>query len=204
MRATHTLPENYQVAGSFSAKKGGVLWLLNLAGLVLLGFFGWFFVQMLYWVRPSSARAGLSLVASGIGGLLVLLLSFVFSIGAMIVLHEGVHGLFFWLFTRARPSFAFKGAYAYAALPGWYLPRNQYFITSLAPFVLISVAGMGLLAICPPSWFVLVLSVMVLNASGAVGDLWVAIWLLRQPVECLAQDEGDAMTLYLPRPVKAN
>ena len=36
------------------------------------------------------------------------------------------------------------------------------------------------------------------NGSGAVGDLAVFFWLMRQPSTCLAYDIGEAVTLYLP------
>ena len=67
----------------------------------------------------------------------------------MIVLHEGLHGLFFWLFTREKPKFAFKGFYAYAAMPDWYLPKKEYLITALAPLVGITLLGVLGLALLP-------------------------------------------------------
>lgn len=122
----------------------------------------------------------------------------------MVLIHEGIHGFFFWLFTHSIPKFAFKGTYAYAAAPGWYFSRKQYFITALSPFLLISLAGLMFMLFFPPAWFIPLLLVMVFNAGGAVGDLWVAIWLLTQPSGCLAHDSGDATTLYIPLESKNN
>ncbi len=48
-----------------------------------------------------------------------------------LVLHELVHGLCFWSFTRDRPRFGWKLIYAYAAAPGWYLPRGRYLTVAL-------------------------------------------------------------------------
>jgi hypothetical protein len=39
---------------------------------------------------------------------------------------------------------------------------------------------------------------VLLNAVGAVGDLLVTAWLLRYPSTALAQDVGDAMTVFAP------
>jgi hypothetical protein len=103
----------------------------------------------------------------------------------------------FW-FTRTRPVFAFRGYYAYAAAPGWYFPRRQYMLVSLAPLVLLSLLGLVLLAFVPAGWFLTVISFVAFNGSGAIGDLAVFIWLLRQPSTCLAYDVGEAVTLYLP------
>jgi hypothetical protein len=102
-------------------------------------------------------------------------------------------------FTRTRPVFAFRGYYAYAAAPGWYFPRRQYILVSLAPLVLLSLLGLVALVFVPAGWFLPVILFMSFNGGGAVGDLAVFFWLLRQPSTCLAYDVGDAVTLYLPR-----
>lgn len=116
----------------------------------------------------------------------------------VIVLHEIVHGLFFWLFTGSRPVFALKIVYAYAGAPDWYLPCRQYMVVGVAPLVVITALGVLLLAVVPQGWLLPVLLFTALNAGGAVGDLGVAAWLLVQPAACLANDEGDRVTLYRP------
>ena len=54
------------------------------------------------------------------------------------------------------------------------------------------------LAVMPVIAVPLVVYALVLNASGAVGDVAVSLWLLRQPVVTLVRDEGTAMTFYGP------
>jgi hypothetical protein len=70
-------------------------------------------------------------------------------LAVQVILHELIHGFFFWFFTRSRPTFGFKGFYAYAAAPDWYLPRNQHLIVALAPLVLITGLGLVLLTFVP-------------------------------------------------------
>ena len=199
MHALQSLPVTYRLAGTLDLSKDRrALLIMNVAGFALMIGFGWLFLQALMWIRPVEAGTGLIFeiygFASGlellVGGLLVTVL--------VIILHEAAHGLFFWIFTHSRPVFAYRIYYAYASAPGWYLPRNQYLITSLAPIVLLTGLGLLLLAILPPAWFLAVLAFMTFNASGAIGDLVVAIWLMKQPVCCLAQDYGDSIALYLP------
>lgn len=48
------------------------------------------------------------------------------------------------------------------------------------------------LAVMPVIAVPLVVYALVLNASGAVGDVAVSLWLLRQPVVTLVRDEGTA------------
>lgn len=198
MRASQTLPPNYRRARTFDLKSTPRLLALNLLGLGLLVLCLWLFGRFVLWVRPADGIQILVFkIADARDGLrwtgVLLLISVL-----MVVVHEGLHGVFFWYFTRQRPHFAFKGAYAYAAAPGWYLPRNQYLITALAPLVVITLLGMIGLAQFPSAWVLPTLLLMSFNASGAVGDLWVALGLLRQPAACLALDQGDAATLFVP------
>ena len=90
-----------------------LIW-LNIFGLALFFLFGWLFLRLTALLRPayqgSSGGINLWLV---INVLLAIVLTF--------IIHELVHGLFFWIFNRSRPTFGFKGAYAYASAPGWYL-----------------------------------------------------------------------------------
>ena len=64
--------------------------------------------------------------------------------------------------------------------------------------LVVLVIGILLLAIVPVRWVPLVMLVVALNAAGAVGDLWVAYWLLRCPAGALGNDQGDVTSLYVP------
>jgi hypothetical protein len=198
MKPTKTLPGNYHSIGTFDLRNNTTALLqLNLLGFALFAVSAGLFTVALFWLRPEDTRQGLVLGISGVGGLLQALGVVIVVTVVMILLHEAVHGVFFWLFTRTIPRFAFKGVYAYAAAPDWYLPKFQYLATALAPLVMLSAAGVGLMAVVPASSFVTLLLFLVSNASGAIGDLWVAGWLLRQPNACYANDQGDAVSLYV-------
>jgi hypothetical protein len=198
MKPTRSLPNQYQSIGTFDLRNNSqALLQLNLLGFVLFAVSAWFFVSVLYALRPDEAEIGLAVGFSNLGGILQALLVVILATGLMIVLHEAVHGVFFWMFTRSFPQFAFKGIYAYAAAPQWYLPKGQYLIVTLAPLVVLSLVGMALMLVVPQNWFIILLLFLVTNASGAIGDLWVTSWLLRQPNTCYANDHGDAVTLYL-------
>jgi hypothetical protein len=116
----------------------------------------------------------------------------------MLVLHELVHGAFFWLFTHQRPHFGFKGAYAYAAAPDWYIPRRQYMLVGISPLVVLSLLGVLLLPVLPAGALLPWLVALAGNAAGAVGDALIVGWLLFQPDSVLVQDHGDAVTVYKP------
>ena len=197
MQPTRTLPPEYRPVWTFDLKNNlrAVLW-LNLAGLVILALAGAGFALALYALRPAQATTGLAVSIDGAGGVIQAALAFLALYAAMIVIHEAFHGICFWIFTRQRPVFALSWAYAYAAAPEWYLPRDQYLVTAAAPLVGISLLALLAFAVAPPAFFLPALVVATTNAAGAVGDIWMVIWLLRQPQACYAQDRGDAVTLY--------
>jgi hypothetical protein len=198
MRATRTLPENYRPARSVDLHKDQKLLLyMNIAALVLLVFFGGLFFRAVLWLRAGDLTGSFIFQGDTLIDWLVLPAWGLGLMAGNVILHEAIHGIFFWLFTGERPLFALRLSYAYAAAPGWYLPRNAYLVTGLAPFVVISLAGLALIASAPASWLAPVWFVATVNAAGAVGDLAVAVWLLQIPPDSFAQDRGDAVTLYV-------
>ncbi|MFZ3079055.1 MAG: DUF3267 domain-containing protein [Bellilinea sp.] len=197
MNALQTLPENYQLSAGLNMKNLGLQLKMNIAGFFLLVLFGWLFTAVAVYLRPDDAATFLLLKWEGVSGILtiVIVLALMF---VTIVAHEGIHGLGFILLAKAHPIFAFRGVYAYAAAPDWFIPRDSYLVIGLAPFVGISLVGVALMEIVPAAWIAPLVLVCVVNATGAVGDLWVAVLLLRQPQEALSNDTGDEIKIYAP------
>ncbi len=201
MQATQTLPETYRKIGTLDVSHNRRLMLiLNLLALVILVLSGWLFLRAMISLRPAAIAQ--SLVTIRIDSFLnwVILTGEVLILTALyVVLHEALHGIFFWVFTRTRPRFAFHWTYAYAAAPDWFIPRNRFLVTTLAPLVGITLLGLLIMTVAPAGWLLSIWYMVTMNAAGAVGDILVAIWLLRQPLTCLAQDCGDAVTLFVPQ-----
>ena len=170
---------------------------LNMAAVPLLLVFGWLFARLIILLRSINPfpKGVLSFFTTVSGWEL---LAFPLSIILMLVVHELVHGLFFWLFTRERPRFALKAGYAFAAAPEWYLPGPQYIIVGLSPFVLITLMTVLLAVFVIPPLVPYLLFISTFNAAGALGDLIVVGWVLRQPNTVLVKDEGDIFTSFAP------
>jgi hypothetical protein len=148
-------------------------------------------------LRPDfTASASFELNVPGSGGFLLSLLLLVGVVLAMVVLHEAIHGVCFWLFTGGGVKFAFKGVYAYAAAPDWYVYKQPYMIVSLAPLVLITVLGLITLVWAPVNWVASLMLLIAMNASGAVGDLYVYFLLTNLSEDTLVQDFGEGMMLF--------
>src|SRR4030042_1361773 len=141
MGATKYLPANYRHKKTLNlSRTRAVLW-MNLAAIPLLVFFGWLFSYLI------SIFNSFSPFKNGIFGFFgtFSILEFLFCILIiilMLILHELIHGMFFWLFTHDKPRFALKTGYAFAAAPEWYLTKKQYIIVGLSPFLIISITSM--------------------------------------------------------------
>lgn len=195
MRALKTLPLHYTLSGTLDLSKNRLAAIgVNVAAVACMLLFGWLACPGVDVVAVSVGGTG------GAGGQAILALALVALTVFALVLHEAVHGVFFWLFTRARPVFGFKlqSLCLYAGAPDWYLPRDQHLVVGLAPFVLITLVGLALLSIIPQAVAPALLLVVVVNAAGGAGDLLMAAWLLVQPRHTLARDVGDALSIYQP------
>jgi hypothetical protein len=203
MKATKALPGNYIFVREIDLSKNVKLaLLLNLAGAGLFLFFGWLFLDLSAFLRRMLPISGGS--PSSPPSTLETVLGILISFFLALTLHEAVHGLFFFLVTRDRPIFGIRGAFAYAALPGWYIPRNPYLLVGLSPWLLISLAGMATVVIVPESMLLPFVFGLTINASGAVGDLAIVAWLLAGPSEALVNDRGDAIAVYYPEEMLEN
>jgi hypothetical protein len=198
VQPVQSIPPDYRLLRSFDlSQEIRILILLNIAGLILFAVFGALFFLLIIRTRPESARG----LFGGSGGLwqwLLFILDLLAAYAAVLFLHEVVHGICFWIFTRSAPKFGLRSAYAFAAAPDWFIPRNQYLIIGLAPLIVITIAGIAVLHFLPGAallpWWVAVTG----NASGAVGDLFIVGWLFRQSSRTLINDFGDRLAIYVP------
>jgi len=197
MPATKILPTNYHHLKTLDLSKARVVLWLNLAAIPLLFIFGWLFSRLVVLLRTINPfPKDFWGVLSAFSGWNILAL--IFSIIFMVVFHELVHGIFFWLFTRERPRFALKAGYAFAAAPDWYLPGSQYIIVGISPFVVISILSIIIATFVASSIVPFILLIATLNAAGALGDMFVVAWVSKQPGTILVRDEGDTFSSFAP------
>lgn len=200
-KATKTLPNGYNLWINLNLIKDTKR-LLTLS-LVSIGLFivAWFGLGWLFlWLRPGTSMDVLSL-SFRITGVVDFLVPFLVIIGVtfvMITVHEAIHGIFFRVFTGGRVKYAFKGAYAYAAAPDWYIPKKPYMVVSLAPLVLMTIVGVLALLWVPVNWVTPIILLLAMNASGAVGDIYVFLLLIRLEDDAFIKDFGEKMKIYTP------
>jgi len=204
MRASRTLPAGYVPGGVVTLAANRRLALtLNLAGIPWMVVCGVAYVLLAALVRPG----GVTLSLDGVTltrFLGVLIGGAIASTILVLVLHEAAHGLVFWLFTRSRPTFGFKGWYAYASAPGWHLTKGRFLAVLLAPIVVLTVAGLPLVAFGPPVVALFALLGLIGNATSAIGDLYMCLRLLRVDRSAIVEDRLDGITWYVPAPRSAD
>ncbi len=119
-----------------------------------------------------------------------------------VILHEGVHGVFFLAF-GGRPRFGFKpwtrfGPVFYAAAPGSYLDRPRYLAVGLAPAVLLTAALAAALALVAEDDLLVstVTWAFVLNVAGSAGDMLMMRKVMSYPRATRFEDTGEGFVAY--------
>ncbi|WP_254767644.1 DUF3267 domain-containing protein [Salinilacihabitans rarus] len=140
--------------------------------------------------------------ASSRPDLLPLVATLLALVALVVVPHELLHGLFMARY-GGRPEYGvgvsgFLLPYAYARTEGTTYARDEMLAVLLAPFVVITLAGLALLPVLPVQPIALALAA---NAAGSIGDLWMAAVLLRYPSSVRVgerPDGADGMGIYGP------
>jgi hypothetical protein len=193
--ASGALPNDYQEALSWKVtEKPKRAITLNIFGLFLLVIFGVIFssIAISLGKLPLESQFGFGLgkISLVIAGCLLTL-----------VLHELTHGMAMQIF-GAKPKYGiiWKGLMFYATSPEYAYHRNNYVVIALAPLTFISIlVVLGMWLLQGTLWVVLLGICGTINASGAVGDMWITGLVLRYANTAYVIDERDGIRLYLPK-----
>jgi Putative zincin peptidase len=190
--STKTLPESYAQSGEINLGKNKRLAIaLNIVAALITALTFYLLANLSAIIRPGIFPVSGNIMPGPV----------LFLVGLVIVIlmvHELIHGFFFWVFTRSRPVFAQRLLYAYAGAPGWFIPARQFAFVSVSPLVIIDAAGLLLMLLGPENWVLITAFLIALNTGDAIGDLFVFTRLLKLPLAGLANDTGEVITFYEP------
>lgn len=117
----------------------------------------------------------------------------------VIVVHEGIHGIFYKLFNpKGHVEFGFKSGFAYAVSEGSIYTKGQMNIIGMAPFVIISILFtlayvFGLMS---SEMYVMYAG---LHGAMCVGDLWYLYLLtVKHRGTVYVEDTKQGITIYEP------
>ena len=194
MNPIKTLPETYALTWAIDMKKDTRLnWILQLVGMVCFVLLGWVLWKIIASLRPDFK---LEILSGKTDEVLLWLVAALVIIFITLILHELVHGFFFWLFTKEKPYFGFGPGYAYAAAPDWYFPKGKYLVIGLAPLVVLTILGLLVIQFIPAAWIGSLFLAVVFNAGGAVGDLYICIRIVGEARDIWIKDKGDVFEVY--------
>lgn len=191
MKPTQTLPETHSLAWQVNLKTDKRLnLLLQLSALFWAAIVAVFLWRAFQALRPDWNETHLTGNGWNILGLflLVLVLS--------VILHELVHGAFFWWFTKHPPKFGMGLGYAYATMPGWFFSKRQYLAVGLAPLAGLTALGLLLVPFLPGWMLDLFFIGLFLNAAGAIGDIYICIRIAREAEDVWVKDFGHGTEVY--------
>jgi hypothetical protein len=188
--STQTLPTGYVQSAEINLKKDKRLTILLSIGALIVFILMFYLLSMFTaLVRPEVKNFSENITIGKLLGALGLTV-------VVLVIHEIIHGLFFWIFSHGMPVFALRPLYAYAGAPTWFFPKGQYVITALAPLVVIGAVGLLLLLLAPISWTLMIVFLVALNTGGAVGDLFIFFRLSSRSSASFTNDTGEVVTFY--------
>ena len=110
-------------------------------------------------------------------------------------LHEIIHALAF-IFWGGKPYFGAKLPVAlYCGAKNQLFRRNQYLVVGLAPLIVISLVAI-IFTIFSPALASYTLFASIGNFSGAAGDVWSVLKILRHPADVLIEDTESGYRVW--------
>jgi hypothetical protein len=135
--------------------------------------------------------------SGSIGGWTLILWIVINMLAYIVILpiHELIHGLAF-SFWGGRPHYGMKLPIAlYCGARNQIFRRSHYLVVGLAPFVIITLVGL-LVTLLFPAFAAYTFLAWVGNFSGAAGDLYSAVKLLRYPADALIEDTETGFRIW--------
>ena len=189
-----TLPDDYQQVLYYKMRTMQTI-VLQILSFPLFAIFGLFFIHVAVRLGnlPSSLQFGLGEVTLIAIGILLTL-----------VLHELTHGWVMQIFgAKPRYGFLWKQAMLYTTTPNYAYRRNDYLLIILAPLFLLSVLFiLGIWIMRGTFWVPIFMICGTINASGAIGDIWISIIVLKYAATAYVMDERDGMRVFLPNQIQ--
>ena len=171
-----------------------------LLGLVLIIFFTVAMYRFVNIVRPGALDIDLTELREGGIGInidFLSLLGYIIVLVLVLIFHELIHGVFYWIVSGEKPKMDRKGVFIYvSAQSRVYFQRNKYLLIGVAPVVLLTLVGIILVSFLPHSLILYDLVFVILNAAGSAGDLVMIFMLLSYPSSSLIQDLGSEVVIY--------
>jgi len=116
-----------------------------------------------------------------------------------ILCHEAIHGIFFALLKYKVSFGAVLPVGVYTMARNQFIKRKHYLIIAIAPLLLINTICIALLFLKIPAISDVAIWALILNTSGAVGDMWLFYTIKKSPKNTLFYDTSPFQNyIYYP------
>ena len=199
MTQSNRFPEDFEKLASldFANDKSKLIWsyIIRLIGVIV---FAVIFALIAKWFHPDiifqkDAFLNIALKNSSRWFSIILIICDVLLV---LYLHELIHASVFYFSVGAKPKIGIRGPIIYAAAPDFQNKRNMMIVNALAPFTIISILGLILMAVLPTSVLPWIFIPAVVNAASSGGDFMAVAWLLKLDKDVVLEDDGDVLTAY--------
>ncbi len=136
---------------------------------------------------------------------LIVLFRVLLPVALVLILHECIHAILLWLYTKERPTFVttFEGIGGVAVrMPSWYFSRNAFLIADLAPVCLITLVVPFLFLVVPRAVINTLVFCAALNLAGSLSDIVSSVYVYSHPADTYLDTNGsffhDQMSLTVP------
>ncbi|MGX7419507.1 DUF3267 domain-containing protein [Carnobacterium gallinarum] len=122
----------------------------------------------------------------------------IYSSGAFfisLIIHEGIHGVFFKVFGAKKVQFGFKRGMAYAGAPGSFYRGWQFLILALSPFLILT----GVYWVIGQQFPVFALFLFALHSAGCIGDFYYAYLVVKYGLKLWIEDTNSGLIIYRER-----
>ncbi len=121
----------------------------------------------------------------------------VFTVGELgyLVLHEVIHLIFMKIFGSITAKISFNGILVYAHLDEC-MQKKPYFITVLAPIVILGLILVVINLLVPSDWFWIIYLLQIANVAGGSADYYILNKLRKLPPSTLVCDTGLEFSAY--------
>ena len=185
------LPADYAEVQYVVLTEPRLLVRLNLLGLIPL--IAGIMLLALYWSWIAPLRPSILPERAPLPDVLMIVLVFVITLP----LHELLHGVAIkWVGHTPKYGMKLDKGVLYATADKALFRRDEYLIVALTPLVAISLAVLLLLWIVPNGLVYWLSLAAILNAGGAIGDLWAAGVIVRHPRSVVVRDEADGFRVF--------
>lgn len=185
-RPSRQLPDHYRQASTSDPTQGT-------SGRVLAGLAFVVLFVVMFAVNWVADRVGPEAQLAGF----VYWTALLATVAGTYLLHESLHVVVArwllgkWMTVRRRGV-----GTLYVDMSGWFIPRNQYVVIVMTPFVVLTGIGVALLWVVP--WSVLLAAALGVNSASSLADVVGSASLMRKPRDAVVENRGTASTVHVP------